>query len=48
MLLVNLKQKNLQIIKMKLDAETQSGNGHSPSDNEKDNDEVHEDSQPNN
>ena len=30
------------------DAETQSGNEHSPSDNEKDNDEVHEDSQPNN
>ena len=29
------------------DAETQSGNEHSPSDNEKDNDEVHEDSQPN-
>ena len=27
------------------DAETQSGNEHSPSDNEKDNDEVHEDSQ---
>ena len=30
------------------DSETQSGNEHSPSDNEKDNDEVHEDSQPNN
>ena len=29
------------------DAETQSGNEHSPSDNEKDNDEVHEDTQPN-
>ena len=27
--------------------ETQSGNEHSPSDNEKDNDEVHEDTQPN-
>ena len=30
------------------DAETQSGNEHSPSDNEKDNDDVHEDTQPNN
>ena len=30
------------------DAETQSGNEHSPNDNEKDNDEVHEDSQPKN
>ena len=30
------------------DAETQSGNEHSPSDNEKENDEVHEDSQPTN
>ena len=30
------------------DVETQSGNEHSPSDNEIDNDEVHEDSQPNN
>ena len=30
------------------DAETQSGNEHSPSNNEKDNDEFHEDSQPNN
>ncbi len=30
------------------DAETQSGNEHSPSDNEKDNDEVHEDTQTNN
>ena len=30
------------------DAETQSGNEHSPSDNEKDNDEVHEDTQPDN
>ena len=30
------------------DAETQSGNEHPPSDNEKDNDEVHEDTQPNN
>ena len=30
------------------DAETQSGNEHSPNDNEKDNDEVHEDTQPNN
>ena len=29
-------------------AETQSGNEHSPSDNEKDNDEVHADSQPTN
>ena len=29
-------------------AETQSGNEHSPSDNEKDNAEVHENSQPNN
>ena len=29
------------------DAETQSGNEHSPSDNEKDNDEVHENTQPN-
>ena len=29
------------------DAETQSGNEHSPSDNEKVNDEVHEDTQPN-
>ena len=27
------------------DAETQSGNEHSPTDNEKDNDEVHEDTQ---
>jgi hypothetical protein len=30
------------------DAETQSGNEHSPSDNEKDNDDVHEDTQPDN
>ena len=30
------------------DAETQSGNEHAPSDNEKDNDEVHEDTQTNN
>ena len=30
------------------DAETQSGSEHSPSDNEKDNDEVHEDTQTNN
>ena len=30
------------------DAETQSGNEHSPSDNEKDNADVHEDTQPNN
>ena len=30
------------------DAETQSGNEHSPSDNEKDNDEVHVDAQPSN
>ena len=30
------------------DAETQSGNEHSPYDNEKDNDEVHEYTQPNN
>ena len=30
------------------DAETQSGNEHSPNDNETDNDEVHEDSQPTN
>ena len=30
------------------DAETQSGNEQSPSDNEKDNDEVYEDTQPNN
>ena len=30
------------------DAETQSGNEHPPSDNEKDNDEVHEDTHPNN
>ena len=30
------------------DVKTQSGNEHSPTDNEKDNDEVHEDSQPNN
>ena len=30
------------------DAQTQSGNEHSPSDNEKDNADVHEDSQPNN
>ena len=30
------------------DAETQSGNEHSPSDNEKYNNEVHEDIQPNN
>ena len=30
------------------DVETPSGNEHSPSDNEKDNDEVHEDTQPNN
>ena len=30
------------------DAEIQSGSEHSPSDDEKDNDEVHEDSQPNN
>jgi hypothetical protein len=30
------------------DAETQSGNEHSPSDNEKDNEDVHEDTQPNN
>ena len=29
-------------------AETQPGSKHSPSDNEKDNDEVHEDTQPNN
>ena len=29
-------------------AKTQSGNEHSPSDNEKNNDDVHEDSQPNN
>ena len=29
------------------DAETQSGNGHSPSNNEKYNDEVHENTQPN-
>ena len=29
------------------DAETQSGNEHSPSDNEKVNDEVHENTQPN-
>ena len=29
------------------DAETQSGNEHSPFDNEKDNDEVHENTQPN-
>ena len=31
-----------------MDAETQSGNEHSPSDNEKDNADVHEDTQPNN
>ena len=30
------------------DAETQSGNEHSPYDNEKDNTDVHQDSQPNN
>ena len=30
------------------DAETQSGNQHPPSDNEKDKDDVHEDAQPNN
>ena len=30
------------------DAETQSGNEHSPIDNEKDNDDVHEDTQPDN
>ena len=30
------------------DVETQSGNEHSPSDNEKDDDKVHEDTQPNN
>ena len=35
------------IMKLLSDAETQSGNEHSPSDNEKDNDEVHENTQPN-
>ena len=49
-LLVNLKQKNPPNKDNETsisDAETQSGNEHSPSDNEKYNDEVHEDTQPN-
>ena len=49
--LVNLKQKNPPNKDNETsisDAETQSGNEHLPSDNEKDNDEVHEDTQPNN